>query len=79
MPDYPRSAKRQGIQGQVVVRIVVDKDGNPQACAVHSAAPEGYFEEVALQAARQMRFIPGKVKGAPVNTLVSVPFVFRLQ
>ncbi|MGJ3522353.1 energy transducer TonB [Nitratidesulfovibrio sp. D1] len=79
MPDYPRSARRQGIQGQVVVRIVVDKDGNPQACAVHSAAPEGYFEEVALQAARQMRFIPGKVKGTPVNTLVTVPFVFRLQ
>jgi protein TonB len=79
MPDYPRSARRQGIQGQVVVRIVVDKDGNPQACAVHSAAPEGYFEEVALQAARQMRFIPGKVRGAPVNTLVTVPFVFRLQ
>lgn len=79
MPDYPRSARRQGIQGQVVVRIVVDKDGNPQACAVHSAAPEGYFEEVALQAARQMRFIPGKMKGTPVNTLVTVPFVFRLQ
>lgn len=79
VPDYPRNAKRQGIQGQVVVRIVVDREGNPQACAVHSAVPAGYFEEVALQAARQMRFIPGKVKGTPVNTLVTVPFAFRLQ
>jgi protein TonB len=57
----------------------VDTSGLPKACAIRSAEPFGYFEEAALNAAQKIRFIPGKINGAPVNTLVLLPFVFRLQ
>ena len=67
------------IEGTVMLELVVDTAGLPKACAVRSADPSGYFEEAALNAAQKMRFIPGKIGGAPVNTLVLLPFMFRLR
>ncbi|WP_291301031.1 energy transducer TonB [Desulfovibrio sp. MES5] len=78
-PEYPTKARRMNVQGSVKVRLVVDSSGQPRNCEVISATPDGYFEEAALTAARNMRFAPGKLKGQPVNTLVVLPFAFRLR
>jgi protein TonB len=78
-PEYPNRARRMNIEGTVMVELVVDIAGLPKACAIRSAEPPGYFEEAALNAAQKMRFIPGKISGAPVNTLVLLPFAFRLR
>jgi protein TonB len=78
-PEYPARARRMNVEGTVVVELVVDTGGLPKACAVHSAEPPGYFEKAALNAAQRLRFIPGKLDGRPVNTLVRLPFVFRLR
>jgi protein TonB len=78
-PEYPSRARRMNIVGTAMVELVVDTAGLPKACAIRSAEPSGYFEEAALNAAQKMRFIPGKINGAPVNTLVLLPFVFRLR
>jgi protein TonB len=67
------------IEGAAVVELVVDTDGLPRACVIRSAQPPGYFEEAALYAAQRMRFMPGKLNGRPVNTLVLLPFAFRLR
>ncbi len=79
LPAYPPKARRLDMQGRVVVRLVVDAGGAPQACAVHQADPPGYFEEAALDAARRTRFIPGKLRGQAVNTVVLLPFTFSLR
>ena len=78
-PDYPQRARRMSVEGRVDVRLVVDETGKAQACAVYKAEPAGYFEEAALAAARRTRFIPGKLRGRPVNTLVHISFVFVLN
>jgi protein TonB len=78
-PEYPAKARRMNIEGRVVVELVVDASGLPKACVIRSAAPPGHFEEAALNAAQKMRFMPGKVRGVPVNTLVLLPFAFRLR
>ena len=79
LPEYPSRAKRMNVQGQVEVRLMVDQAGEPKECQIVSADPEGYFEAAALDAARRTRFMPGKVKGRPVNTVVHIPFVFALR
>ena len=79
MPEYPSGARRRNIQGMVVVRLVVDTSGSPQNCAIHSSSPEGVFDDAALRAARKTRFLPGKVNGQPVNTLVMIPYQFTLR
>lgn len=78
-PQYPLNAKRKRIQGAVVVQIVVDTSGLPHQCTVVSAKPEGYFEDASLEAARRLRFKPGKIKGVVVNTVVLLPFDFQLR
>ena len=78
-PEYPARAKRMNVEGRVVVQIVVDMSGLPKACKVQRAEPPGYFEAAALAAAEATRFIPGKIKGQPVNTLVLLPFAFQMR
>ena len=39
----------------------------PRNGVVVKATPRGYFEEAALDAARSMRFVPGKLKGQAVS------------
>jgi protein TonB len=78
-PEYPEKARKMRIDGTVVVRLVVDAEGLPTDCAVHTASPMEYFEDAALEAARKTRFLPGRLKGRPVRTLVLLPFDFRLK
>ena len=67
------------VQGKVAVQMVIDTSGLPHNCSVVRAEPSGYFEEAAIAAASSMRFTPGKLKGQPVNTVVLLPFTFRLR
>lgn len=78
-PKYPQKARRMNVEGQVMVQLVVDKSGQARDCRVISANPPGYFEDAALEAAVRTRFVPGKIKGQAVNTLVVIPFAFRLR
>ncbi len=78
-PRYPLSAQRSHIEGKVVVRILVTAQGKPAELSVHSATPAGVFDEAALDAARRMRFSPGKYDGRAVDTWVLLPFDFELS
>ncbi|MEF2229987.1 MAG: TonB family protein [Pseudodesulfovibrio sp.] len=77
-PDYPYVAKRNRVQGEVVVRMLVTVQGTPQQLSVYSATPAGVFDEAALNAAKRWRFKPGRYKGEAVDTWVLLPFVFEL-
>lgn len=78
-PEYPSSARSRKVEGRVIVRMVVETSGQPGQCSIHSATPQGYFEEAALDAARRMRFRPGTKAGKTVRTLVLLPFDFNLR
>ena len=77
-PDYPYVAKRNRVQGEVVVRMLVTTQGTPQQLSVYSATPAGVFDAAALNAAKRWRFKPGRYKGEAVDTWVLLPFVFEL-
>lgn len=79
MPEYPTRARRMNVEGQVMVQVVVDKQGMPRNGQIVRATPSGYFEDAALKAVRRMRFTPGRLKGQVVNTVVMIPFAFRLR
>ncbi|MGE4505139.1 MAG: energy transducer TonB [Desulfovibrionaceae bacterium] len=77
-PKYPYNARRERIEGRVVVRMLVTASGEPASLSVASAEPEGVFEEAALEAARRWRFRPGRYSGQDVDTWVLLPFDFKL-
>lgn len=65
-PVYPSAAKAQGIEGVVVVRYGVSRDGRVVDARVDSARPEGIFEASALTAVRSWRYNPALRDGEPV-------------
>jgi len=75
---YPQSAKENGIEGKVMIRFIVDKDGavkNPTV--IKSVDPS--LDKAALDAVKLLpKFKPGKIGGKPVNVYYTVPIAFKL-
>jgi len=76
-PKYPDLALRAGLEGNVFVKVWVDKEGKVrQVVLLKSDAP--IFEEAAIAAAQQWVFTPAVMQKGPVSVWVSIPFRFRL-
>jgi protein TonB len=76
-PNYPIEMRRAGISGEVVVRFVVDAEGNVRdAHAVRSSLRD--FESEAINAVLKWKFRPGKKGGVAVNTRIQIPIKFNL-
>ena len=78
-PRYPHRARQKGITGKVVLKFLVDRDGEVNKVSVVSAEPEGVFEDSAVSAVKKWRFEPGRVDGEPVPTWVRLPVSFTLS
>lgn len=75
-PIYPQSAINAGIEGTVVVTIVVDKNGNVTDAEIFNSIFR--LDNAAVQAARSKVFSPGLINGSPVNTRMNIPINFYL-
>ena len=79
-PVYPSLARRSGIEGKVIVLVVVTPSGRVSNARVGSSSGNGLLDAAALKAARLYRFIPAKnVAGQGVSTKTAIPFIFRLK
>ena len=76
--DYTEEARRRNLVGEVVLEIVVRRDGSVGEIKVLRGLGAG-LDERALQAVRQWRFSPAHRHGAPVDVLVEVAVAFRLR
>jgi TonB family protein len=76
-PIYPSSAKASGIEGVVVVRVLIDKGGRVKRADVVNGDP--LLTQAALEAVRQWRFKPGTLGGAPAEAEATVGVNFKLH
>lgn len=76
---YPADARAKGIQGRVVVSVIVNTKGKAtNATIVQSVSPS--LDAEALRVAGTMPdWTPGTKDGTPVNVKYSFPITFRLQ
>jgi len=77
-PDYTEEARRRGVRGDVVMEIVVRRDGSVGDVKVLQGLGYG-LDERALTAVKQWKFSPGTLKGTPVDVMVEVSMEFRLR
>ena len=75
---YPPQAKKEGFEGDVVLRLLIDADGSIAKVDVVSD-PGGGLGAAAAQAVRELRFSPAKVNGVPVATTVPFTIHFTLD
>jgi protein TonB len=76
--DYTEQARRQGVTGDVILEIVVRQDGSVGDIKVLQGLGSG-LNERAVQAVRQWRFTPARLRGAPVDVVVEVAVEFKLR
>lgn len=78
-PEYPRLAREAGIEGTVIVKVVVSETGKVIEASVVSSDVISDMENTALRAARRCLFEPAKQGSKTVKATVVIPFEFRLD
>lgn len=76
---YPEQAMKEGIQGRVTVRFIVEKDGSiSDVRPVLSVHP--LLNKEAVRVVESMpKWSPGKQNGKPVRVRFNVPVMFKLN
>jgi periplasmic protein TonB len=77
-PDYTEEARRRGIEGDVVLELVVRADGSVGTVKVLRGLGSG-LDQRAADAVRQWRFSPARRFGTPVDVMVEVAVEFKLR
>lgn len=79
MPMYPLEAKEQRIEGRVVVKMVVTKEGLAAEPVVDNSSHPGLFDDSAIEAVKQYNFKPGTKDGKAVDCIVKLPIIYALK
>ena len=76
---YPLKSQENGVQGEVLVQFVVNKEGNVEEVTVFKGV-DPYLDAEALRVIKMMpKWKPGKHEGKEVNVKCTIPVGFRLQ
>lgn len=78
-PIYPRSARRKGHEGEVVIEIEVSESGDIIDSSVVSSSGHEELDKAALAAARKTRFNPAQEDGINVKGRLRLPISFKLK
>lgn len=75
---YPEQAMKEGIQGRVAVRFIVEKDGSiSDVKPILSVHP--LLNKEAVRVVESMpKWTPGKQNGKPVRVRFNLPVMFKL-
>lgn len=75
---YSEIAKRIGVEGKVVVTIIVDKEGNVVDAQIVKPLHSD-LDQIAMKAVKELKFYPGIQNGKPVKVQVSIPIQYKLR
>lgn len=77
LPKYPDLARKAGLQGTVVVNVLIGTDGRVEKAKIVKSIP--MLDEAALEAAKQYVFTPAKQRDKVVKVWMSIPIQFKLK
>jgi protein TonB len=78
-PAYPISARRNGEEGRVLLRIHVSADGRPETVQVQSGSGVEALDAAAVTTEQRWRFVPALQDGRAVASWLLVPIIFKLE
>lgn len=76
---YPKKARKMGIEGRVIVEMVVGKDGSLTDLKVLKGIGGGCDEEAIRVLKTAPKWIPAKQRGRAVRQRMTLPVNFRFQ
>jgi len=78
-PKYPESARRDGKEGRVLLRVLVNEEGRSASVEVNRSSGVESLDQAALEAIERWRFSPARLGDRPVESWVRIPIDFRLN
>lgn len=75
---YPPAARAQGVQGYVLVSLLIDESGHVRDARVVESKPSGVFDDVAVESVRAWSFTPAEYKGEKVKVWANQRIRFDL-
>jgi hypothetical protein len=88
---YPEEMRQAGIEGHLVVRVIIDAQGRPEPGSIQFVWPEGRprpsgrelaeyleFAEVSRDVVLGSRYEPGRLGGCPLRTRVEIPLNYTV-
>lgn len=79
-PRYPREALRGGLQGTVMLQVLVDVDGRPLEVGIHGSSGHRVLDQAAVRHVLQhWTFRPAMKDGRAVQAIGIVPIEFKLD
>ena len=76
--NYPETAKLQKVQGKVIVRFIINKEGNVENASILKSVFPALDIEAIRVVSKLERFTPGYIGGKPVNVYYMLPITFML-
>lgn len=76
---YPRLAKRRGIEGTVLVEVLIAKDGHQVKQKLIKSSGANVLDNAALKTIKKWRFSPHIVDGIAIAHRVQIPVRFKLD
>lgn len=78
-PVYPLIARRNGLQGRVLLSVEVLADGVCGQINIHKSSGYAMLDNAALQTVKSWRFLPARQAGHTVDKWFMIPVQFSLK
>jgi TonB family protein len=77
-PGYPESARRDGREGRVLLRVLVDDQGRSKQVEINNSSGSDALDRAAAEAIKRWRFHPARHGDKPIESWLRIPIEFRL-
>jgi protein TonB len=77
-PEYPESARREGREGRVLLRVLIDDQGRTKTVEINASSGSSTLDRAAIEAIRRWSFHPARYGDQPVESWLRIPIEFRL-
>src|SRR3954468_17408892 len=76
---YPAELYARKVQGNVTLRLRIDRDGQVSADSTRIEESSGYvaLDSAAVKGSQELQFIPAKLRGEPMPVTILFPVYFR--
>ncbi|MCF6187070.1 MAG: energy transducer TonB [Desulfobulbaceae bacterium] len=78
-PEYPRLARRRGLEGVVLLEVLVNSSGRVADIRISSSSGYALLDKAALKGVRRWHFTPGTMNGRQQEMWVEIPVRFQLR
>lgn len=78
-PHYPLRARKKGLQGTVLLDVIINKDGNAKLVTLAKSSGYELLDQTALQTVMRWKFVPARIGNKTIEANVEVPITFRIN